>query len=277
MDYKIFAIIVTYNPDNSVLDEFVRKITHQVSKVIIVDNSEPSQVNSYKDVDIVRLNDNVGIAEAQNIGLQKAMDENCDFIFTFDKDSQISDSYCKKMIAEYNKFKDQYPIACIGPTINQQSTDHQPKHLELAEKDFIISSGALFPLHAFQTVGMFKADWFIDMIDVEWSHRARKKGYLSFETPRVIMNHNIGENEYPKLFIWEVRIGSPVRQYYLVRNWIFSLKSKSFDMRSKLIIIFLLLKKIPLFAIMTPKRKRIKFILQGIWDGVIGKGGKYSY
>ncbi|RVR98171.1 glycosyltransferase, partial [Citrobacter freundii] len=66
MDYKIFAIIVTYNPDNSVLDEFVRKITHQVSKVIIVDNSEPSQVNSYKDVDIVRLNDNVGIAEAQN-------------------------------------------------------------------------------------------------------------------------------------------------------------------------------------------------------------------
>ena len=194
MDYKIFAIIVTYNPDNSVLDEFVRKITHQVSKVIIVDNSEPSQVNSYKDVDIVRLNDNVGIAEAQNIGLQKAMDENCDFIFTFDQDSQISDSYCKKMIAEYNKFKD-----------------------------------------------------------------------------------NIGENEYPKLFIWEVRIGSPVRQYYLVRNWIFSLKSKSFDMRSKLIIIFLLLKKIPLFAIMTPKRKRIKFILQGIWDGVIGKGGKYSY
>lgn len=95
MDYKIFAIIVTYNPDNSVLDEFVRKITHQVSKVIIVDNSEPSQVNSYKDVDIVRLNDNVGIAEAQNIGLQKAMDENCDFIFTFDQDSQISDSYCK--------------------------------------------------------------------------------------------------------------------------------------------------------------------------------------
>lgn len=73
MDYKIFAIIVTYNPDNSVLDEFVRKITHQVSKVIIVDNSEPSQVNSYKDVDIVRLNDNVGIAEAQNIGLQKAV------------------------------------------------------------------------------------------------------------------------------------------------------------------------------------------------------------
>ncbi|MDX7389925.1 hypothetical protein SJ323_02510 [Citrobacter freundii] len=65
MDYKIFAIIVTYNPDNSVLDEFVRKITHQVSKVIIVDNSEPSQVNSYKDVDIVRLNDNVGIAEAK--------------------------------------------------------------------------------------------------------------------------------------------------------------------------------------------------------------------
>lgn len=90
------------------------------------------------------------------------------------------------------------------------------------------------------------------------------------------MNHNIGENEYPKLFIWEVRIGSPVRQYYLVRNWIFSLKSKSFDMRSKLIIIFLLLKNTS-FAIMTPKRKRIKFILQGIWDGVIGKGGKYSY
>lgn len=277
MNYKTFAIIVTYNPDNLILDEFVRKITHQVSKVIIVDNSEPSQVNSYKDVDIVRLNDNVGIAAAQNIGLQKAMGENCDFIFTFDQDSQISDSYCKKMIAEYNNFKDQYPIACIGPTINRQSTDHQSKTLGLVEKDFIISSGALFPLHAFQTVGMFKADWFIDMIDVEWSYRARTKGFLSFETPRVMMNHNIGENEYPRLFVWEVRIGSPIRQYYLVRNWIFSLKSKSFGMRSKLRIIILLLKKIPLFAIMAPKRKRIKFILQGIWDGVIGKGGKYSY
>lgn len=274
MDYKSAAIIVTYNPDNAIVDAFITTLVPQVEHVIIVDNSERSSVSHYDNekVNVVRLNDNIGIAAAQNMGLQQAIDAGCDFIFTFDQDSRISDTYCHDMIAEYGHYQGSHPVACLGPVINQPSTNSP-----LVEKDFIISSGALFPVDAIKRVGLFRADWFIDMIDVEWSYRARTKGLLSYETPRISMQHNIGENDYPKLFNREVRIGSPVRQYYLVRNWIFSLKSDSFNTKYKIYIITLLLKKIPLFMLLAPRKKRIKFILQGLRDGIAGKGGKYSY
>lgn len=272
MSNKTFAVIVTYNPDNLILDDFIASLKNQVSKIIIIDNSESSIVNDYKDVDVIRLNANLGIAEAQNLGIQKVINEGGEFVFTFDQDSKISDTYCNDMIFEYDKNKKSYKIACLGPVINQQ-----PISDTLVEKDFVISSGALFPVQMFKHIGMFKAEWFIDMIDVEWSYRARTKGFRTFETSCVSMRHNIGENNYPKFLRWEVRIGAPVRQYYLVRNWFFSLKSESFDLRYKFYIILLLLKKIPLFLLLAPRRERAKFIILGILDGITGKGGKYSH
>ncbi|WP_414164206.1 glycosyltransferase family 2 protein [Superficieibacter sp. BNK-5] len=265
------AIIVTYNPDITILDEFIEVLLPQVTQVLIIDNSEPAKVLDYPGVEVIRLNDNIGIAAAQNIGVQKAIDRGYDFVFTFDQDSRIASTFCRDMIEEYQCYEQQYPIACLGPVINQQS-----QNKGLIEKDFIISSGALFPLQAFKDVGLFKSEWFIDMIDVEWSYRARTKGLLSFESTRVLMHHNIGENDYPRLFNREVRIGSPVRQYYLVRNWIFSLKSESFTTKYKFYVLTLLLKKIPLFALLAPRKTRIKFIIQGLLDGIMGKGGKYS-
>ncbi|MGU3415454.1 glycosyltransferase family 2 protein [Enterobacteriaceae bacterium C34A] len=274
MNYKSFAIIVTYNPDNSILDTFISSLLPQVAKVVIIDNSEASSVNNHENVEVIRLNENIGIAAAQNIGLKEAIDAQCDFIFTFDQDSCISESYCSDMISQYIFFSKNHPVGCLGPSINVKR--NQLVNMPLVEKDFIISSGALFPVVAFEKVGLFKAEWFIDMIDVEWSYRARSKGMLSYESPNVVMQHNIGENDYPKLFNREVRIGSPVRQYYLIRNWIFSLRSDSFDFKYKIYIITLMLKKIPLFCLLSPRKKRVQYILKGIADGLSGKGGKCS-
>ncbi len=271
------AIIVTYNPSQELLSVFVDGIIDQVDFVIIVDNSTNSSMSNFflrENILIKEMKYNSGIAKAQNEGIKIAKMRNANFIFTFDQDSIVAKDYCKKMIEEYENIKrDGLNISCLGPSIGNI---YSQKNKRVCEEDFIISSGSLFESEIFEQVGFYKEEWFIDLIDTEWCYRARKKGYYSYRTEYVYMDHNIGDNNYPSLLGIEVRIGSPVRQYYLIRNWIFSLKSDSFPIKYKIYIIYLLFTKVPLFSLLSPKYMRMRYMLRGFFDGILGKGGASS-
>lgn len=73
------------------------------------------------------------------------------------------------MLISFEKISIREKVACIGPNIfDEKSTS------EYIQKGFIISSGTLYDINIFKKVGVFNAGWFIDMIDVEWCHRAQK-------------------------------------------------------------------------------------------------------
>ena len=97
---KVFAIIVTYNHDKNKLRNLVGSILCQKINVIIVDNSDSNSKILIDDCNIIHLNKNMGIAYAQNKGIDLARKLNSDSVVFFDQDSIIDTNFFKNIKAK---------------------------------------------------------------------------------------------------------------------------------------------------------------------------------
>ncbi|EIH9924950.1 glycosyltransferase, partial [Escherichia coli] len=79
---KVAAIIITYNPDLTILRESYTSLYKQVDKIILIDNNSTNYQELKKlfekkeKIKIVPLSDNIGLAAAQNLGLNLAIKNN---------------------------------------------------------------------------------------------------------------------------------------------------------------------------------------------------------
>ncbi|MCZ5322854.1 glycosyltransferase [Escherichia coli] len=91
MNRKVLIIMVTYNPDWSKVINKVKSFC-VAGTVFVSDNSDSdsSSLINYENV-IYRYNHgNVGIAKAQNLGIEYAMQYNYEFVAFVDDDSNLS-------------------------------------------------------------------------------------------------------------------------------------------------------------------------------------------
>jgi len=131
-------------------------------------------------------------------------------------------------------------IGAIGPTYTDRHTKivypfqvHRPGKLfyghdrPIGEKSILevltlITSGTLIPIETVRQVGPMRDEYFIDQVDIEWSHRARHLGYKLFGTSLGVMYHSMGDHS---LDVWyfgwrrESAYG-PLRVYYRIRNFV---------------------------------------------------------
>lgn len=287
---KIFALIVTFNPDLDSFGKNLIAITKQVDKVIIVDNSNDllsqnglkDYLENNDDVILIQPKENLGIAYAQNIGFIHAIKYNADYIVTFDQDSSVEDGLIENLYEEYKQVKDQsnIKIACIGPSvINERNNTRYEKYFHNSVKindsvfsvKSIISSGTLYNVDVFAAIGFNKAEWFIDSIDIEWCYRARYLGYHVLMTTKVAMRHNLGAKDMKLPAGKSINIGSPFRLYFVYRNWIFSLREPQFEWGYKLKLLFMMPIKFVIFSNVSPRKSRMLFMLRGIKDGLMKK------
>lgn len=286
---RITAVIVTYNPNEEKLGCIIDNISEQVSSIIIIDNSSTKLslgIIAKDKVKYTPLGTNRGIAYAQNVGFLEAYKDS-DFIITFDQDSNVSNTFINDLYSEYNRLIDAgvNHVACIGPSvINERDGNVYEKYFigssEICQGAFavksVISSGTLYPVDSFAYIGLNKAHWFIDSIDIEWCYRARSIGYQVIMTRNVTMLHNLGMDDKKLIGGKKINFGAPIRLYYVYRNWIFSLREPSFDLKYKLKIIINIPIKFCLFSTIAPKLERKKYMLKGIVDGFLGRGDKIS-
>src|SRR5690606_8838201 len=84
---------------------------------------------------------------------------------------------------------------------------------------YVISSGSVLSLDAFDEVESFRSDFFIDAIDTEWCFRAWSRGYSVWVDETVRLEHRIGAGAGEDvLFASNVPFQSPMRVYAYVRN-----------------------------------------------------------
>jgi len=91
---------------------------------------------------------------------------------------------------------------------------------------FVITSGSLCSVSAYDAIGGFKDDFFIDYVDVEYCLHARTLGYKVIVSCNALLFHSLGardervflgRKEYPRFY-------SPKRWYYQSKNRILVLK-----------------------------------------------------
>ena len=103
-DNCIMAVVVLYNPNDSVINNIATYQQH-IKKTIIVDNSERvnitiiNELGKMPNIEIIINNKNIGIAAALNIGIEKAITNGANWILTMDQDSFFEDDMMGKYIS----------------------------------------------------------------------------------------------------------------------------------------------------------------------------------
>ncbi|MDP5200711.1 glycosyltransferase family 2 protein [Flavobacterium sp. DG2-3] len=287
---KIFCVIVCYNPDVDNLSRICQSLLLSKTNVILVDNTENCFIEDLSQelgVELICFNENHGIAKAQNIGINYAIERNADILVFFDQDSQIDDYFISHLTSPFiaNKpmvvspvfyDKDQgfrfpnYRLNSLGLLKEIKTLNDN----EIYSVDMIISSGSAVSREVFDIVGLMNEDYFIDYVDTEWILRCRSKNIPVFVNPKAKMIHAIGEKSIDLRFT-RLFVHGPLRSYYKVRNSFLFMKNKNvpFFMGIKEVITALLHNFLIIFFV-KEKYKFIKNYFQAVKDGLLNKKGK---
>lgn len=286
---KVSAIMVLYHPNIDNVLSLIEKL-NDCDSIYLVDNTpgakKPDErFYSQPKVNYIPLGENKGIAFAQNVGFIKSIAEGNNIFFTFDQDSLVGDNYIADMSVELDKItNEEEHVAALGPLIiNSRNNESYSREINLGKEQLqgiysvesIISSGAVYTIEALTYVGLNKSEWFIDLIDIEWCYRARHLGWKIFTTSNVRLEHNLGQSDI-KLPGKTLSLASPIRLYYVYRNWLLAMREPSFPLRYKLKKLVFMPCRIIIYAVSNSRRERIKYIFKGIKDGLLGRVGEYK-
>lgn len=225
---NIFVIIVLYNPTEEDLQH--TKHVAEIEAGFIIDNSEKASLpNKIGKMSYICNKKNLGIAEAQNIALQKIILEDSEsYVVFFDQDSRFIPTYAKDIVAEYIKIKKEIPnLGLLGPTVLNKETGKEYKSAfhndaeninNFIPRRDVISSGSCVDINTLKKVGLNDSALFIDFVDFEWCWRAQKLGFICGITANICIEHKVGSNEI-SIGNHHVIISSPIREYYSYRNY----------------------------------------------------------
>ncbi|MFV5661364.1 glycosyltransferase family 2 protein [Acinetobacter pittii] len=240
----ISSVIVTFNPSENIF-LLVKKLEEQNVLPIIVDNGSKdfnfSNLINSPNIYFIGLDNNLGIASAQNIGIKKALELGAEYILFFDQDSIISDSFVGDMVDDYQLIlNNNTKVGAVGPRFIDGKNNFYYKAISVSKyglrikydvseitKPFnsilLISSGSLISVNTLKKVGWMRDKYFIDYVDTEWCMRSEAQGYKNYMSSKATMRHTIGDNiKQTKYFTMPIH--SSFRRYYIIRNSFYMLK-----------------------------------------------------
>ncbi|MDO4925292.1 MAG: glycosyltransferase family 2 protein [Turicibacter sp.] len=230
---KVAAIIVSYNPDNNLLDS-INLLINQVERIIIVDNGseveKKKNINLIKDIDkkkieVIFNEENLGIATALNIGVRSVLKQGYKWILTMDQDSKVSKNMVEKMLEVYNSIdeKERKDILSIFPNFVDERVQSIKENSDMDAYEYVdadITSGNLLRAEVFDKVGFFDDSLFIDLVDTDFCMRLNEKNIKMIKVRDAILYHSLGESQSVKsIFVkFNTSNHSALRRYYMTRN-----------------------------------------------------------
>ena len=293
------AILVTYFPDADQLKLTIDSLAKNRLEIVIIDNTPIKKINnishqlysSTSGIIYICLEENYGIAEAQNIGIQLALKNYTDYILLSDQDTVYPSNFFFEMLCELKELQARgRKVAAIGPAYYDKNKPGTPpsfvkyKNGELhqislksgaIEVSQLIASGTLIPTEVINQVGLMNPDLFIDWVDMEWCWRAINAGFSIYGTFNVTINHQLGECSR-KIGKKIVTIHSPFRNYYIVRNGLhLALRGALLDkiQHQRHLIKKVLLYFFGMTILSNNKITDIKMMTRGITDAIRGRLG----
>jgi len=295
MHNSVIAVIVSYNPKIRRFKRVIESVSNQVRKIIIVDNNSlninkiyasiKNLVNSRKAV-LIELNKNKGLANALNIGINKATPAS--FILTLDQDTVLHNGAVEYLLSAYEKLPAKYQnrVAVLHAkheNFGKRKIDKllyrylilNQKELKKDKRTFtkiypvnsVIQSGMLIKQSIVKRF-KFKTSFFIDLIDREYCARLTSKGYLILESMKKLTDHSLGIAT--KIKGKTIRYENESRLYYLTRNSAYLLKKRELPILEYFLIMnlyrrFLLVKGIKKFPPL------VKIYIKATFDGLLNK------
>jgi rhamnosyltransferase len=204
-----------------------------------------------------------------NYGFQKAKDYGFKYALSLDQDSNFKISDIQKFEKHALQLFKNKSTAIVSASLELNNNTHEP-----FLKKTNITSGSMTSIGAWDAVGRFKDEFFIDHVDHEFCLRLNQRNFLIYQLPDVFMQHELGEP------ITRVIFGrthsspgySADRVYYYYRNRLMLAKYR----KEALIPVFRFLLKRATKVLLFETNKVSKFyaMLQGLMDFSLRKMGK---
>ncbi|MGF6769023.1 rhamnosyltransferase [Paraburkholderia sp. GAS199] len=297
---RVAAVIVSYNPEVATVAAQTVALARSVQRIVIVDNgsksdakAELAELASRADGEFIPLGGNLGIAAAQNRGIEAAKRWGAEYVLLLDHDSIPDESMVDRLVAASRKLvREGVRLAAVGPVTVDRRTGSRNKFMratglsimrpsceagcEYVETDFLIASGTLVRMEVFDAIGTMNEGYFIDHVDTEWCLRARARDWRIFGICDAELQHSLGDSIVRVWFgHWrEVFVHSPFRDYYAFRNTVVMLRSTPMSRGWQLWHVVRLVQFWFFFGIaLAPRLKRLRLMAQGLRDGFAGRMG----
>lgn len=282
---KICSVTILFHPEESVKYN-VASYLHAVDLAYIIDNSESAAINNRKlfegivgeeKIVFIKNNANLGIGKSLNIAFQMALDARFDWMLTMDQDSHFNGNAFFDLVA--TKYNDNN-IGIIGASAHQKTPFNKDFNEHFNSNLFLITSGNLVRINAWQKLGGYNEQLFIDEVDTDFCLRLQKMNYQILSTKENYLQHKLGNNFNAKVpftkNVWPIGIHAPFRMYYMARNGLFMIKQYAFSHpKYALYRIKSFVAKFLFILFFYPnKSSYLKSFFSGVRDFVVSKYGK---
>jgi len=295
---RVASITVAFNPDPLRLARQLRALRGQVDDVVVVDNGAGTRPDVAGDpaAQVIEMRENRGVASAFNVGMRAARLRGARFALLMDHDSIPCGGMVDALLAGYREatLRSPAPVAAVGPRVHdvRDRTEYpfirlgwlRNRHLRpaqaiggLIECDFLISSGTLVALDHLEAIGEFDESLFIDSVDLEWSCRARSRGFRLVGVCAARLDHWLGDARRKVMPGVELVVHAPERIYYMTRNRLLLYRRPYVPLKWKAKDVLRLLAKFTATMLFMPARAEYRrMTMRALRDGMMRMGGKYG-
>lgn len=228
---KTACIIVYYKPNHSLVQKWIDLASstkkNENIEFIFIDNTPEEELDlqeyGYREKmsNYIPLKSNQGIAKAQNVGITRARELQCDYIVFFDQDSEPKPDLIIGLRNNFINYSKKMKLGAVGPHIVNMASDNKDdlsaSVTEISYVDKMISSGTFTSIDVINDAGAMEDTLFIDLVDHEWCWRLQSKGYMLLRINSLQLKHKIGINNI-KFMGAHLHLTAPKRYYYTFRN-----------------------------------------------------------
>ena len=228
---SVAVVVVTFHPDPDFTARLAALLA-QVGAIIVVDNGScPADLPARDDpalagrIEIIANGENRGVGAALNQGLSRAQERGFIWALTLDQDSSALPNLVAAGARAFEAYPEPERLAAIGAAVAGAVVGGSPdrNHAPTAayrRMTAVITSGTLQSIPAWERMGGFREDYFIDCVDTEFCLRARSRGLHIVQATEPALAHRIGAPSRKwVLGRWMSPTNhGPLRRYYVTRN-----------------------------------------------------------
>lgn len=227
----VVAVVPTFRPLESTRELLVA-LGGQVDRVVVSDDASPvtsdgllREWESLANVDVLRHDQNRGIARGLNDGLRVAVGLGSGWLLTVDQDSRLPDHYVNVLLAQANERASAgEKLGAVGAEVVADASGKMT--YPLRESSFgliteeLIQTGTLWNVSEMWAIGGFDEHLGIDAVDAAACLALRQRGFTIAVAPGVRIEHSIGAGRTVRVAGRSVLVTghSPQRRTSMVRN-----------------------------------------------------------